>query len=244
MKYRDDLHKYFDEDGEYLPATYFIKTFEPYKDWNKIAIDYAKKHGRTVESVQKEWNTNRDNAAAKGTKYHAEKERQMLNYENVCFTEKSYDVHSVCTVDGIKEDTNAKLSNNTIYPEKIIWSKNYKICGTADLVIVEDGVIHIKDYKTNKKLDFEAYDHPRKGKEKMKSPLTHLDCCNFNTYQLQLNLYMFMLLQQNRNLKMGTMTILHVIFEGDTPIDTLEIPVQNLQAEVRGMLEYYKNKCK
>lgn len=244
MKFVEDIHRYVEDDEEYLAVTYFIKTFEPYKDWNKIAETYAKKNGLSVEDVKAEWEKNKNNAARKGTKYHAEQERLLLAEGGIVVDNQLCPVKNVLTANGVKEDNSVKLENNTIYPEKMIWSKKYKICGTADIVHVQDNKINIKDYKTNKKLDFVAYDHPYKGKEKMKFPLSHLDACNFNTYQLQLNLYMFMLLQQNRHLKMGKMTILHVIFEGDEPMGVVEIEVKNLQKEVKAMLEFYKNKKK
>ena len=57
------------------------------------------------------------------------------------------------TANGIKEDKEMKLQDNTVYSEKMIWSKKYGICGTADLVEVVNGRINIKDYKTNAKLD-------------------------------------------------------------------------------------------
>lgn len=242
MKFVEDIHKYLDEDGEYTAVTYFIKTFEPYKDWNKIAETFAKKHGRTKQDVLAEWDLNKNKAAAKGTKYHAAQEQALLSDGKAYFDNVLCPVQTVHTKNGIKEDLSVKLLNNTVYPEKMIWSKKYRICGMADLVIVTNNKIHIKDYKTNKKLDFEAYNHPVKGKEKMRPPLTHLDCCNFNTYQLQLNLYMYMLLQHNRQLKIGDMTIIHVIFEDDKPVGTRDIPVQNMQSEVKAMLEYSKNR--
>lgn len=243
MKFIEDIHKYVDGDDEYTPVTYFIKKFEPYKNWREIAEKFAKKHKRTVEDVLAEWDKTKNDAAKKGTLYHADQEQKLLNEQGIVRDNYQVKVAHTPTLDGIKEDLSIKLEDNNIYPEKMIWSHKYRICGTADLVEVYGGKIHIKDYKTNKKLDFESYSHPLKGKEKLNPPVGHLDNCNFNIYQLQLNLYMFMLLQQNRSLKIGTMTILHVRFdENDNPIEQIEVPVTNLQNEVKSMLEYYLNK--
>lgn len=244
MKFIEDIHKYIDGDKEYMPVTYFIKTFEPYKDWDKIAAAYAKKHNRTKEDVKAEWEANKNKAAVKGTKYHAQQEQALLNDGRTYVNNTLCEVANVVMIGGVKEETTLALENNKVYPEKMIWSKKYGICGQADLVQVVDNKIYIKDYKTNKKLDFESFNHPRTGKEKLKSPLTHLDCCNFNIYQLQLNLYMYMLLQQNRHLKIGDMTIIHVIFENDVVMGTRDVPVQNMQKEVKAMLEYHLNKKK
>lgn len=244
MKFFEKEHIYVDDEAEiYLSVTTLLHKYEPYKDWNKIAATYAKKHGRTVEDVLLEWNTTKTNAAIKGTKYHNEQEQKLISSQGLVKDNNVINIAYVETVEGVKEDRNIKLEDNTIYPEKIIWSQKYKVCGTADIVEVVDGKINIKDYKTNKKLDYESYNHPYKGKEKLESPLMHLDNCNFNIYQLQLNLYMFMLLQRNRHLKMGTMTILHIQFdEEDNAIGTTEHAVQDLQGDVLAMLEDYKTK--
>lgn len=243
MKFIEDIHKYMDGEDIYTPVTTLLHKFEPYKDWNKIAAAYAKKNKRTVEDVLAEWDKTKNDAAAKGTRYHNKKEQELLNQQGIVLDNYMCEINSVPTIDGIKEDLSIKLENNSVYPEKMIWSTKYKVCGTADLVEVVNNVLHIKDHKTNKKLDFESYNHPYKGKEKLTFPLGHLDNCNFNIYQLQLNLYMYMLLQQNRHLKMGTMTILHVTFdENDEPINVTEVPVKDMQDEVRKMLEHFKNK--
>lgn len=244
MKFVEVTHKYTDGDIDYTPVTYFIKSFEPYKDWNKIAATYAKKNKRTVEDVLAEWEETKNKAARKGTAYHNAQEKKMLEDGGIVLDNMvKCPVLSVPTVDGVKEDLSIKLENNTVYPEKMIWSKKYGICGTADIVKVIDNVLYIEDYKTNKKLDFESYNHPTKGREKLNSPISHLDNCNFNVYQLQLNLYMYMLLQQNRHLKMGTMTILHIKFdENDEPIETIPVMVNDMQSEVKAMLEYFKEK--
>ena len=47
----------------------------------------------------------------------------------------------------------------------------------------------------------------------MLAPVAHLEDCEFNHYALQLSMYMYMLLRHNPNLKPGTLTIEHVVFE-------------------------------
>lgn len=231
MKFIEKTHQYIDEEGRaYIPVTTFLKSYQEYVDWDAVAAKKAKKDGVSKESLLDAWAQKRDKAANRGTTYHKVKELELLaSGTNVIGYH--VDEHS-----GTKDDSSMILSDNTTYVEKMIWNKRFGVCGTADLVEVSGGKITIKDYKTNEKLDFEAWSHPRYGPKKLLSPITHLDDCNFNLYQLQINCYMHMLLQQNRQLKMGDMEILHVIFdENNVYKETKVIPVSNMQAEVRGM---------
>ena len=61
-------------------------------------------------------------------------------------------------------------------------------------------------------------------------PLKHLEDCNFNHYQLQLSLYMYILLKHNPQLEPGTLEIHHVEFEksGETK---LGFPIYQLDSD-------------
>lgn len=234
MNFIEETHKYTTDAGiEYTPVTYLLKSFQEWVDWDSVAAKKAKKDGTTKEALLEQWATKRDKAAARGTAYHKMKEDELLNSGEGRIV--GYGVDS----NGIKIDTTMLLDDNTIYAEKMIWSNRYEVCGTADLVEVVEGRINIKDYKTNEKLDFESYKHWKDGSKRLLGPVQHLDDCNFNHYQLQVNLYMYMLLQQNRHLKMGKMEILHVIFdENNVYKETREYPILNMQREAKNMLEH------
>lgn len=235
MKFIETTHKYLDEENkEYTPVTYLIKTYQEYVDWNAIADKKAKKLGNiTKEELQAQWAHKRDAAAARGTAYHKMMEDKLLASTDTKVV--GYQMDSTLT----KEDPTMLLEDNTTYVEKIIWSKRFRVCGTADLVEVVEGKINIKDYKTNEKLDFESYKHWRDGSKRLLFPVQHLDDCNFSHYQLQVNLYMYMLLQQNRHLKMGKMEILHVVFdENNVYKETRIYPALNMQREAKNLLEH------
>ena len=69
------------------------------------------------------------------------------------------------------------------------------LIGIPDCFIIHDGVVDIIDWKTNDKLSFKSIFEVSKGKtKKLKYPLSSLDDCNGIHYQLQLSLYMWMLL--------------------------------------------------
>lgn len=245
MIFYESTHKYIEDGQEFTPVTYFIKSFQEWVDWDKEAEKKAKKLGIPKEELLKQWETNRNNASEKGTRFHKKMEdKYLISTEGIQVNDTILPVSYVNTIDGVKEDKSIKLEDNTVYTEKMIWSNKYKICGTADLVEVVDGKINIKDYKTNAKLEFEAWKHPLKGSKKLKYPVNSLDDCNGSIYQLQLNVYMYMLLMQNRHLKMGDMTLLHVVFEEGSENEFKMIPytVKPLIKEVGAMLEYYRQK--
>lgn len=245
MKFIEDVHKYMDEYDEYTPVTYFIKSFQPFVDWEAKCRAKAKKLGITYEELRAQWDDTRDTAAAKGTKFHKKMEDRLADKGVLKVFGKELPVTYYETFAGIKDDPSMALEDNTVYSEKMIWSRKYKVCGTADLVQVVDGKINVLDYKTNKELKMEAWRNPRTGqRQKLMGPCNSLDDCNFNVYQLQLNVYMYMLLQANRNLKIGNMQILHIIFNDEEGNDVTVVPynIKNLQPMVKAMFEHFKTR--
>lgn len=244
MKFYEDVHKYIENDVEFTPVTYFLKSFKPWVDWDKEAEKKAKKLGISKEALLAEWDEKKRKAAERGTAFHKKMEDKYLqSAEGIMVGDVKCPVSYVSTVKGVKEDTEMKLLDNTVYTEKMIWSRIYGICGTADLVEVVNGRINVRDYKTNAKLDFESWKHPVLGSRKLKFPVNHLDDCNFNEYQLQVNLYMYMLLRANRHLKMGDMEILHITFDEENDTHTITpYKCKDLQKEARAMLDSFKRK--
>ncbi len=243
MKFVESNHTYTEDGVNYTAVTSFLHSFQVPVDWDAECRKKAKKLGITYKELKAQWDEKRDLASAKGTAYHKLQEARLLNDRGYTVENVFYPAVTYHTANGVKEDKEMKLQDNTVYSEKMIWSRKYGICGTADLVEVVNGRINIKDYKTNAKLDTESYNHPLTGRKKLKSPVNGLDDCNFNIYSLQINLYMYMLLQNNRHLKMGNMTILHVNFDEDNDaIFQMPYEVKNLQKEVHLMLEHFKSK--
>jgi hypothetical protein len=115
---------------------------------------------------------------------------------------------------GIKVAPNQRLTDG-MYPEHFVYMKSLGICGQSDLVEVIDGVVHITDYKTNKEIRSESYKDWEGLSQKMNHPVSHLDDCNLNHYNLQLSIYMYMILKHNPKLKPGTLMIQHIMFEDE-----------------------------
>ena len=83
------------------------------------------------------------------------------------------------------------------------------------LVEVVNGKVNITDYKTNKEIKDKGYVNWEGISSKMFKPLNNLEDCNLNHYNVQLSLYMYIILKHNPKLKAGKLTIQHVSFKKD-----------------------------
>ena len=113
---------------------------------------------------------------------------------------------------GIKMAPVQKLEPG-VYPEHFAFLKSACICGQADLVEVVNGKVNITDYKTNKEIKEKGFTNWEGITSKMFKPVNNLDDCNLNHYNLQLSIYMYIILKHNPKLKPGKLTIQHVTFE-------------------------------
>lgn len=246
MNFNEQSHSYFNDKGEsYLGTTTLIKKFCKPFDRQKIAVKYAKKHKRKVQDVLDEWSKINEEALKKGTHYHKIKEDELLSKENILLEEVEHKVHKPLWKEGLKIHELKKLEPG-VYPELIVWSDKYKIAGQADYVeITKSGYININDYKTSKEIKKQAYEKWDGSRDMMFFPLNNLEDCNFYHYSLQLNLYAFMIKQHNRNLKIGKLTIEHVVgqfIDDEFILKEVKIyKVPNLQTEIKTLLEFYKN---
>lgn len=238
MQFIESEHSYVQDGIKYTPVTYFIKSFVPYVDWDKMCRIKAAKLGIPFQELRAQWNKTRDDASSKGTAYHKKKELEYLSNNGIVIEDTLCPVVTAPTKKGVKNDEDMVLQNNTVYVEKMVWNTEYGICGTADLVEVVNGKVYVKDYKTNTELKFQGF----KG-AKMKAPVSHLQDCNYNHYQLQLNTYMYMLLQHNRHLKFGGMQILHVLFDEDGNYkETKVYNVEKMADVIKKMMKAFKSK--
>lgn len=220
----------------------------------------SKWYGMTPEAIQKAWKAEADRACELGNWYHNQREEDLVSCENLLR-------HNV-TLPVIKpliDNTGKKLAPlqkliNGIYPEHMVYLKSAGICGQSDLVEVVNDQVYITDYKTNKKIEKESFKNWEGVSKKMLGPVSHLDDCNLNHYNLQLSIYMYIILKHNPNLKPGKLTIHHITFEeeeetdefgypilkqspdGEPIIKTIEIiEMPYLKEEVINVLKWYEN---
>jgi hypothetical protein len=147
-----------------------------------------------------------------GTWYHNQREKDLLSCDTISREDIIVPIIKPLEIDGFKQAPEQKLSDG-IYPEHLVYLKSAGICGQADRVEVVNNVVNVYDYKTNKEIKKESYTNWEGVSDKMLGPVSHLDDCNLNHYNIQLSLYMYMILKHNPKLKPGKLIIEHIVFE-------------------------------
>jgi hypothetical protein len=202
-------------------------------DSNAIAKKSAsnkrgKWYGMTVEDIQKAWKNESDRACTLGNWYHDQRERDIVGCDTISRHDKELPViRPMFDEFGKKTAPTQKLIEG-IYPEHMVYLRSAGICGQSDLVEVANGEVHITDYKTNKEIKTESFKNWEGISQKMSFPVSHLDDCNLNHYNLQLSIYLYVILKHNPNLKPGKLTIHHIIFEEEEEKDQYGYPVSKL----------------
>ena len=175
---------------KYISATTLIGKFKQKFDAVAVSTAYAKKNGNTPEYWQQQWAKISKTACDKGTLFHKRKEDEGIAAGGATRNKKWIPVHVAEALAQIEHDYHNIPDG--IHQELQLWNHYFEIAGLTDLCIVDGNYFDIDDYKTNKKIDKTSFRHPKTGYKKMLFPLTHLQDCNFNHYQLQLSLYAFM----------------------------------------------------
>jgi len=174
--------------GELLTsATTFIDQFFPKFQSQKNAEAYARKNGLTVEYVLNVWKTKGKIAGDFGTHIHNFAEHRISEAGapaedfplKFCGKERAYRV----AVEKAIEQMRTKFL--FLATEKIVFDPVIGLAGMID-VVTEDrdnGDIVLFDWKTNESIDRDNV------WQNAHEPISHLESCNWNKYQLQLNLY-------------------------------------------------------
>lgn len=171
-------HTYKDKEGNILISCSQLlsKYKEPFDPDGSITAKYALKNGLTVEEVKAKWKQENIQSCDYGTSVHNELEYFIHTGE---IRDSPYE-HFVVQF--------SKLSyGGKVFSERMLYSLEHMIAGTADLIEKGGNLVNIDDFKTNKKL--EKYSPWGKC---MLHEVSHLEDCNFNHYQLQLSIYGYM----------------------------------------------------
>ena len=184
--------------------------------------------GMSVEAIQQAWKNEADRACTLGNWYHDQREQDIIGCNTIVRHEVELPV-----IKPLLDGTGKKLAPlqkliNGIYPEHMVYLKSTGICGQSDLVEVVNDTVHITDYKTNKKIDKTSFVNWEGVSKKMLGPVAHLDDCNLNHYNLQLSIYMYIILKHNPNLKPGKLIIHHISFEEQEETDEFGYPITKL----------------
>lgn len=185
----------------------------------------APKLGMTVEEVLAMWKQNAIDACVFGTKTHLIMENYIIGKERNDEYNNLYDSFNEIVENDFK-------CAKAILSEHLLYSDEYKIAGTADLIIEHnDSEFSVGDFKTNKKIDF-----CNNWGERMLNPISHLSDCNYNLYSLQLSLYAY-LFSLKTGKKCRKNFLMHL---KDNKWNY--IPCNYMEYEIRMMLKFYIKK--
>ena len=226
IKFDENSHKYFTKNIDtFTSATTLLKQFFPVFDRDNIARRKAEKDGVNMYDLLNEWQRKSDESIILGNMVHKFCEEKLLglNYSIRPYTEKQKNV--IKTADKVVD----KLLKNFefIDSEKIIFSEKYKVAGTIDLLMKRDDTIYVMDWKTNKSIDV---DNP--FNKRGLNCINHLDGTNYVNYQLQLNLYKYLLLEEKYFDCKIDMKIVHLSETG-----VKFYPVKNYQEEIKEIIK-------
>lgn len=239
VKFLPETHKYVSidpaEEIPWISVTSVISKLKQPFDAEKIAEKSSKNkrskwYGMSKDEILAVWKAESDRAINVGNWYHNQREDDILGLSNIERQGKVIPImHPMHDEGGYKVSPNQRLTDG-MYPEHFVYMKSLGICGQSDLVEVIDGVVHITDYKTNKEIRSTSFKDWEGLSQKMNPPVSHLDDCNLNHYNLQLSIYMYMILKHNPKLKPGTLMIQHILFE-DERKDANGYPILKLDPE-------------
>jgi hypothetical protein len=263
--FKPENHQYISKDGEQInwtSVTSFIGNFKQPFDADTIAVKSSKNkkskwYNMTPEEIKSAWKSEAKRATDLGTWYHNQREADLCGLFTIDREGITVPVVKPIEEDGIKIAPDQKLKDG-VYPEHMVYLKSAGLCGQSDLVEVVNGRVNITDYKTNKEIKAESYVNWEGISQKMDAPVSHLDDCNLNHYNLQLSLYMYIILKHNPRLKPGKLTIHHILFEEagrdkfDNPIsardtngdpivkDVIVYELPYLKAEITELIKWKK----
>jgi hypothetical protein len=235
VKFIEDTHTYIstdlNQDIKWTSVTSCISKYKKKFDAESIALKSSKNkkskwYGLEPKKIIDIWNAEAKRAMELGTFYHQQREKDLLSVDTLRKEGKDIPIIKPIFIDDIKHAPDQNLQEG-VYPEHFVYLKSIGLCGQADYVDVVNGRVNIMDYKTNKELKTESYKNWEGITEKMSPPLQHLDDCNMNHYNLQMSLYMYIILKHNPTLKPGVMTIRHVQFKSAGE-DEFGYPIQLL----------------
>lgn len=236
ISFEEIEHKYtIDGDSvNFTSTTTFIKKFFSEFDADGILGKmvrfgtFKKKYGdKTPDEVKLEWKQCGAEAAQRGTRLH----KYIEDFYNAQETARE----QVADLDKEVGYFYNFLKSTQLTPYRTEWyifDERSKIAGSIDMVFQVDpaGAPHkvaIYDWKCSKEIKV------ANRYEKGKSPVAHLDNCNFNHYSLQLNMYKY-IIEKYYGLEVVDMNLV-VIHKNH--VDFFLVNIKDMQKEIVSMLD-------
>ncbi len=215
LKFDPIKHQYLLRGNTLTSVTQCIKTFfEPF-DRDYWASYVADRDGKRTEEILYQWEEKRD----WGTKIHKFIEDYINGKQ-----EKEYPREVLEAINFLRSLPHARMT-----PEMKVFSEEWMIAGTIDLVIETPEGIMLFDWKTTNNIKMEN------SFRQAKAPIDHLDDCNYIQYVLQLNLYKA-LFERYHGKKVVAMGFVKLVDTG--PFEYF--PVEDFSHEIGLMMEYWK----
>ena len=224
ITFNNEKHEYRDNAGKLLISVSqlihcFIPEFDPD---GHIARACAKREGISEEEIKARWAKAGTDATKYGTKFHEDvetyiKTKKIPNNENKFFIEQF-----------------SKLGfKGRLQTETILFSLKDRIAGTCDVIeYLSNNEVSLGDWKSNKK----GLDKENKYKKFMLPPFEHLPATKWISYNLQLNLYSYLMEQR------GYWTVDMNIFWINPESKLIEKhPVKFMPAETKELIKFAKN---
>ena len=191
-------HKYHHrETGKiYKSVTTTLTSIEPHFDAEAVSLAIVNQAnnvkqeryiGLTQQQILDYWQQLNDEANEYGTKVHDIVERYLLankwyfpkDDEVGRFEQKVIDGYNALNIE----------EGVAMWPERILFSEEYQLAGTSDLIIdIDDVFFDVADYKTNSVFNF----YNPYGYETLYKPFDHMQACQWSIYTLQLSVYAYM----------------------------------------------------
>lgn len=246
IDYNDEKHEYSHQGIIYTSVTTLIGQYKQPFNAKEVATAYAKKHGKTPEYWIAEWEKTKNEACARGTAFHLMKEELDATAGAIKQYDKAFLVQNQNQFSHLRNPFTDYPDG--LYVEAMVWNHFYFVAGRVDKLLIETvgdkRIVHIDDYKTNKKIDRESYYDTRTRVYKMmKFPLHNTMDCNLQHYTLQLSLYAYML--KCFGFEVGKLRILHKAhepIEGFGEPDEEIIELEYREDDIVSLLKIHREK--
>lgn len=203
----------------YTSVTTLLGKYKPFFDSQAAATRVAAREKCSVDDILLKWKDENNASKIYGTKIHG----VIESYHKTGYVENEYKnlIKSYREL-GIIDELDDILSEQQVY------SHEFKIAGTADIIRHEkNGCFSIFDIKTNKKFNLTNHYNTR-----LLEPFDHMMSCEYNIYALQLSLYAY-LYQINTGRKINQ---LGIFFYDRVSCKFLFYPVVYLRYDVKKIL--------
>lgn len=178
-------HSYIDNNKqEYVSVTTLVSKAFPEFNRNEVAEKVAMKKGLDKDIVIKQWQNKSIQALRNGNRYHEYIEKYILGQK--LFPPETIQ-QKIKFNQGKKIVDNLKQKGYKLYPEKLVFSPDFGIAGSIDLLVkVNDHYYIIIDWKNlSKNLQKISFNN----KCGNIYPTKNIMDCNYYHYALQLQIY-------------------------------------------------------